>query len=88
MAMLPILSRFQYDAHILAVEVDTDFTMDQVATACAEHCINHHVKDQPGKRLRVRRTTEDDSAEPLPPEMTVAEAGLQMYDCLDIYFEG
>ena len=67
---------------------DTDFTMDQVAAACAEHCINHHVKDQPGKRLRVRRTTEDDSAEPLPPEMTVAEAGLQMYDCLDIYFEG
>ncbi len=36
--------------------------------------------------LRVRATTEADDAEPWPRDMTVAEARLKHFDCIDVYF--
>ena len=66
----PILSRFQYDCHVKVVDTQVGDT----------------IADQPGKILRVRPTTDDDSAEPYSPDITVKDAGLAMYDCIDVYF--
>lgn len=87
MSAFPILSRFQYDCHIKVVEAEPALTMDELAATCAVHSIGLHVKDQPGKQLRVRPTTDDNSAQPWPCDMSVADAGIVKYDSLDIYFE-
>ncbi len=87
MADLAILSRFQGDAHIKVVDVDTEHTFGKLAELCAEHSIGLHVAPQPGRTLRVRRTTDDDDAEPFPRDMKVKDAGIGHLDCLDSYFE-
>jgi toluene monooxygenase system protein B len=86
MAALGILSRFQGDAHIKVVNVDTEMTFEEVAAACKVHSVGLHVPDQPGKVLRVRRTTDSDDAPPFPPGMKVKDAGLRHLDSLDVYF--
>ena len=86
MAELGILSRFQGDAHIKVVNVDTEMTFDQLAEACKVHSVGLHVADQPDKTLRVRRTTDGDDAPPFPPDMKVKEANLRHLDCVDVYF--
>lgn len=86
MAALGILSRFEGDCHIKVVNVDTEMTFDELAEACKVHSVGLHVPDQPGRTLRVRRTTETDDAPPFPPAMKVKEAGLRHLDCLDVYF--
>jgi len=84
----PILSRMQYDGHIRVVDVAPDFTMDQVAAACAAYSVGTHLPPpEPGKPLRIRPTTDDDNAAPFPADMTVAGAELQKFDCVDIYIE-
>ena len=75
MSAFPILSRFQQDAHIKTVEIDPSQTMDEVAATCAFHSIDLHVADKPGRTLRVRPTTDDDSAQPWPRDLTVEKAG-------------
>ena len=87
MSAFPILSRFQQDAHIKTVEIAPGQTMDEVAATCAFHSIGLHVAEKPGQILRVRPTTEDDSAPPWPRDFTVEKAGIRFYDCIDIYFE-
>jgi hypothetical protein len=88
MAPIAILSRFQNDAHIRVIDVDEGFTMDQVAEACAFPSVDRSVRHPDrSKPLRVRRTTDDDSASPLPPVMTVAEAGFKHFECIDVYVE-
>jgi len=82
----PILSRFQSDCHVKVVEATAEQTIDALAAECARHSIGLHVADQPGMVLRVRATTEADDAEPWPRNMTVAEAGLKHFECIDIYF--
>jgi toluene monooxygenase system protein B len=86
MAALGILSRFEGDAHIKVVNVDTEMSFDELAEACKVHSVGLHVPDQPGKTLRVRRTTETDNAPPFPREMKVKEANLHHLDSLDVYF--
>lgn len=86
MASLGILSRFEGDAHIKVVNVDTEMSFAEVAEACKVHSVGLHVPDQPKKTLRVRRTTDKDDAPPFPPTMTVKEANLRHLDCLDVYF--
>ena len=86
MDKFPILSRFQHDCHVKVVETEAGATMAELADACAYHSIGIHVKDQPGKVLRIRPTTDTDDAAPFAPDMTVGEAGLGMYDCIDVYF--
>ncbi len=82
----PILSRFQFDCHVKVVEAEPAQTIDALAASCAHHSIGLHVADQPGKILRIRPTTDADDAEPWPRDMTVAEAGLKHFECIDIYF--
>jgi len=86
MAELGILSRFQGDAHIKVVNVDTEMTFEELAEACKAHSVGLHVPDQPGKTLRVRRTTDSDDAPPFPRDMKVKDASLGHLDCLDVYF--
>ncbi len=87
MSSFPILSRFQYDAHVKVVEADSDQTIDELADACAYHSVGLHVADQPGKALRVRPTSDRDDAPPWPGHLKVSEAGIKFFDCLDIYFD-
>ena len=87
MSNFPILSRFQYDAHVKVVEADPDQTIDELAGACAYHSVGLHVADQPGKELRVRPTSDSDDAPPWPGHLKVSEAGIKFFDCLDIYFD-
>ncbi len=87
MAKLWVLSRFQYDGHVKTVHAETDQTMDEFAAFCAQFSIGHHVQDRPGATLRVRPTTDDDSAPPYPRDMTLEAVNPQQWDCFDIYFE-
>lgn len=86
MSAFPILSRFEFDCHVKVVEAEPEQSIDALAAACAYHSIGLHVKDQPGRVLRVRPTTDDDDAAPWPREMSVAEAGIKYFDSIDIYF--
>lgn len=86
--MVALLSRFQNDAHVRVIDVAPDFTMDQVAAACAEPAVDRQVRHPaPGKPLRVRRTTKDDSAQPFERSLTVREAGFRHYECVDVFVE-
>jgi Toluene-4-monooxygenase system protein B (TmoB) len=88
MASVAVLSRLQYDAHTRVIDVDSEFTMDQVAAACAAPAIGYQAKHpDPTKPLRVRFTTDDDSAKALPRDMTVRQAGFKHFDCIDIFVE-
>lgn len=84
---MPILSRFQEDAHIKVVEIEPGQTMDEVAAACAYHSVGVHTAGRPGGTLRVRPTTDGDDAPPWPRDMTVQKAGLKTYEPIDIYYE-
>jgi hypothetical protein len=41
----------------------------------------------PSKPLRVRPTTDDDSAPALPRAMTVTDAGFRHFECIDVFVE-
>ncbi|MFI7709004.1 toluene-4-monooxygenase system B family protein [Nonomuraea sp. NPDC049480] len=82
---MALLGRFPGDLCVRVVDVGIDDTMDQVARACAELTLGRTVRDPgAGARLLVRRTTPDDSAAPLPCEVTVAEAGFRHFECVDV----
>lgn len=82
---IALLGRFPDDLCVRVVDVGVDYTMDQVARACAELTLDRTVRDPgPGARLFVRRTTPDDSAVPFPPEVTVADAGFRHFECVDV----
>lgn len=86
--MVALLSRFQNDAHVRVIDVELDFTMDQVAVACAEPAVDRQVRHPaPGQPLRVRLTTKDDSATPFERTMTVRQAGFRHYECVDVFVE-
>jgi hypothetical protein len=86
--MFAVLSRFQNDAHVRVIDVEPSFTMDQIAVACAEPAVDRHVRHpDPSKPLRVRPTTDDDSAPALPRGMTAAEAGFRHFECIDVFVE-
>ena len=88
MSTVALVSRLQYDAHVRLTDVGLEFTMDEVAVACVEPAIGYQARHPaPGKPLRVRRTTEDDSALALPRQMTVREAGFTHFDMIDVYVE-
>jgi hypothetical protein len=88
MASVAVLSRLQFDAHTRVIDVDAAFTMDKVAEACAAPAVGYQTTHpDPSKPLRVRRTTDDDSAPTLPRDMTVAEAGFTHFECIDVFVE-
>jgi len=88
MSEFAILSRLQHDAHVRVINVNSDLTMDEVVEACCEPAVGYQTTHpDPGKPLRVRLTTPEDSAEPFPRDMKVKDAGFKHYECVDIYVE-
>ena len=55
MALFPVISNFQYDFVLQLVPVDTENTMDEVASAAAHHSVGRRVAPRPDKVVRVRR---------------------------------
>lgn len=88
MANIALVSRIQNDAHVRVTDVDESFTMDQVAAACAAPAIGCQTDHPgPGKPLRVRLTSDDDSGKPLDRSLTVRAAGFKHFECVDVFVE-
>lgn len=88
MAKVALLSRLQNDAHVRVVDVDTEFTMDEVAAACAAPAVGYQAQHpDPSKPLRVRLTTKDDSAHALPRDLRVKDAPFKHFECVDVFVE-
>ena len=88
MALVAVLSRLQFDAHTRVVDVEAEFTMDEVAAACAAPAVGYQTTHpDPSKPLRIRLTTDDDNAPVLARDLTVAEAGFTHFECIDVYVE-
>lgn len=86
--MIALLSRFQNDAHVRVIDVEPDFTMDQVAAACAAPAVDRQVRHpDKTKPLRVRLTSPADDAPPFDRAMTVQQAGFVHFDCVDVFVE-
>ena len=83
MAPFPLSVNFHGDFVLKLLVVDTENTMAEVAEAATEHVIGLHVAAQDAL-IRARIPGE---AEPLPLDMTVAEAGLTPTQTLDFYYE-
>jgi toluene monooxygenase system protein B len=84
MALFPLTSNFEGDFVLQLVPVDTENTMDEVATLAAHHSVGRRVKARPGHILRVRKQGSQDL---LPRTMKVAEAGFQPTECIEIIWE-
>ena len=84
MASVAVLSRLQFDVHTRVIDVEAEFTMDEVAAACAAPAVGYQTTPKP---LRVRLTTDDDNAPVLARDLTVAEAGFTHFECIDVYVE-
>ncbi len=83
MAAFPLAVNFYGDFVVKLLVVDTENTMAQVAEAATENVIGLHVARGDGIiRARIPGETE-----PLPLDMTVAEAGLAPTQTLDFYYE-
>lgn len=80
MAALPVQAAVRGDFVVLLVLVDTEDTMDQVAEKVAHHVINRRLPPQDG-RPRVRYEGRD-----LPPDMTVAQAGIGPMKFVEVYY--
>jgi hypothetical protein len=86
MSALAVIGRLERDPHTRIIDVDTDFTMDQVVEACLAPAVGYQTRHpKPGATLRVRLTTDTDEAEPFPQSMTVEEAELRHFQQIDIY---
>jgi hypothetical protein len=86
MSSLAVIGRLEKDAHTRIIDVDTDFTMEQVVDACLAPAVGYQARHpKPGATLRVRLTTDTDDAAPFPPSMTVAQAQLRHFQQIDIY---
>jgi toluene monooxygenase system protein B len=83
-ALFPLVSNVEGDFVLQLVAVEDDDTMDVVAEKAAAHSVGRRVKGKPGRTMRVRQ---QGAAEPFPPSVTVAEAGLAPMDCVEVYFE-
>lgn len=83
MAMVPLISNFQYDFVLQLVAVDTDHTMDEVAAAAAHHSVGRRVPAQPGKVVRVRR---QGSEQFFPRTARLSETGIQPMESLEFIF--
>lgn len=83
MSALPIVCNFEDGCILTLVSVDTDFTMDAVAEAAAEHFAGRMLPLQPGRTMRVRLQ----DGQPLPRRMRVSDAGWVALDTVEIFYE-
>lgn len=84
MADFPLSVNFYGDFVLKLLVVDTEHTMAQVAEAATENVLGMHVARQDDAVVRVRRPGETD---PLPVDLTVAEAEFLPTQTLDFYYE-
>ncbi len=84
MTTVPLCVNFESDFVLQLVPVESEFTMDQVAEAAAHHSLNRRVKPQPGRTLRVRL---QDGESPFDRESTVEQAGFQVMETIEVYYE-
>jgi hypothetical protein len=83
-----VLSRLQFDAHVRVINVEPDFTMDQVAEACAAPAVGYQTSHpDPSKPLRIRLTTPKDDAPAFPRNLKVKETSMRHYECIDVFVE-
>lgn len=86
MSPLAVIGRLEKDAHTRIIDVDTDFTMDQVVEACLAPAVGYQARHpKPGATLRIRLTSDTDDADPFPQSMTVGEAKLRHFQQIDVY---
>jgi toluene monooxygenase system protein B len=84
MALFPLTSNFEGDFVLQLVAVDSENTMDEVASAAAVHSVGRRVKPRPGHLMRVRR---QGSEEFFPRTMRVSESGLKPTETVEIIWE-
>ena len=84
MSVIPLVVNFEKDFVLQLVQVEDDFTMDQVAKTAAHHSINRRVKPQPGRTLRVKAQGDE---QPFSREATVASLGIESMATIEIYYE-
>jgi len=83
MALFPLSSNFEGDFVLQLLPVDTENTMDEIATAAAYHSVGRRVAPQPDKVLRVRKS---DTGELFPRDMKLEDSGLMPTETIDIIF--
>lgn len=84
MALFPLTSNFEGDFVLQLVAVDTENTMDEVASAAAHHSVNRRVAARPGHIMRIRR---QGAKEFLPRTLKVSESGLKPMECVEVIWE-
>lgn len=83
MALFPVISNFQYDFVLQLVAVDTENTMDEVASAAAHHSVGRRVAPRPGKVIRVRRQGSEDF---FPREAKLGATDIRPMEALEFIF--
>jgi toluene monooxygenase system protein B len=83
MALFPVISSFQYDFVLQLVPVDTENTMDEVASAAAHHSVGRRVAPRPDKVVRVRRQGAEDF---FPRNARLSETDIQPMEALEFIF--
>ncbi|MGF6439395.1 toluene monooxygenase system protein B [Paraburkholderia youngii] len=83
MALVPVISNFQYDFVLQLVTVDTDNSMDEIAAAASQHSVGRRVAPQPDKVIRVRR---QGSKQFYPRNAKLAETDIKPMETLEFIF--
>ena len=83
MALMPLISNFQGDFVLQLLPVDSELTMDEVASAAAYHSVGRRVKAQPEKIVRVRRQGKHEF---LPREIRLSQTDIKPMECLEFIF--
>lgn len=81
MALMPVQGCVTGDFVLNLVPIDSDDTMEQVATKIAYHSVNRRVAPQ-DKPLRIRH-----NGHLLPTDATPTTAGIQPLDFLEAFYQ-
>lgn len=84
MATLPLVASFEDGCILTLVPVDVDGTMDDVATAVAEHFAGRMMPLYPQRTLRVRKQGDSDF---LPRELRVRDTGWTALTTIQLAYE-
>jgi len=82
MALVPLQATFRGDFVTLLMPVDDGDTMDVVAQKVAHHVINRRLPQQEAS-MRVSH-----NEQVLPADQTVAEAGIQPMNHVEVFYDG
>jgi toluene monooxygenase system protein B len=82
--ILPLVCSFEDGCVLTLVPVETDATMDEVATAMAEHFAGRMLAPRPGQTLRVRAQGDADF---LPRHLRVRDTGWPPMTTVQVGYE-